>query len=46
MTTKEVAAALFLSPRTVAGNLTRVYRKLGVRNRAELGNRLTATDDR
>jgi len=36
MTTKEVAAALFLSPRTVAANLTRIYRKLGVRNRAEL----------
>ena len=42
MTTKEVAAALFLSPRTVAGNLTRVYRKLGVRNRAELGHKLSA----
>jgi DNA-binding CsgD family transcriptional regulator len=40
MTTKEVAAALFLSPRTVAGNLTRVYRKLNVRNRAELVTRL------
>ena len=37
MTTKEVAAALFLSPKTVAANLTRIYRKLGVRNRAELG---------
>lgn len=43
MTTKEVAAALFLSPRTVAGNLTRIYRKLGVRNRAELGNRIQFT---
>ncbi|HEY3005545.1 MAG TPA: AAA family ATPase [Kribbellaceae bacterium] len=44
MTTKEVAAALFLSPRTVAGNLTRVYRKLDVRNRAELVTRLQSVD--
>ena len=34
--------ALPQSP-TVAGNLTRIYRKLGVRNRAELGNRIQFT---
>ncbi|MFN6122806.1 MAG: response regulator transcription factor, partial [Actinomycetes bacterium] len=32
----EIAAELHLSVRTVESNLTRVYRKLGVRSRAEL----------
>ncbi len=35
-TNREVAAALFLTERTVAGHLTRVYAKLGVRSRTEL----------
>jgi DNA-binding CsgD family transcriptional regulator len=35
-TNKEVAAALFLSPRTVEAYLRQVYRKLGVRSRTEL----------
>jgi DNA-binding CsgD family transcriptional regulator len=39
-TNREVAAALFLGERTVAGHLTRVYAKLGVRSRAELARRL------
>jgi DNA-binding CsgD family transcriptional regulator len=34
--TKEVAAQLFLSPKTVEGHLSRIYGKLGVRSRAEL----------
>lgn len=33
---KEVAAALFLSEKTVEANLTRIYAKLGVRSRTEL----------
>jgi DNA-binding CsgD family transcriptional regulator len=33
---REVAAALYLTPKTVEFHLTRVYRKLGVRSRAEL----------
>jgi DNA-binding NarL/FixJ family response regulator len=33
---KEIAAALFVSERTVESNLTRAYRKLGVRSRTEL----------
>jgi DNA-binding CsgD family transcriptional regulator len=33
---KEVAAALFLSRKTVEHTLTRVYAKLGVRSRVEL----------
>ncbi|MCZ8378291.1 LuxR C-terminal-related transcriptional regulator [Mycobacterium sp. CPCC 205372] len=40
MTNREVAAALFISPKTVEANLARIYRKLGIRSRAELG-RLT-----
>jgi DNA-binding CsgD family transcriptional regulator len=39
-TNREVAAALFLGERTVAGHLTRVYAKLGVRSRSELARRL------
>ncbi|MDR9373156.1 helix-turn-helix transcriptional regulator, partial [Conexibacter sp. JD483] len=43
MTNREVAAALFLSPKTVEAHLARVYRKLGIRSRAELGSRLAAS---
>jgi DNA-binding CsgD family transcriptional regulator len=38
----EVAAELSLSPNTVAWNLSKVYRKLGVRSRTELASRMTA----
>ena len=34
--TREAAAALFLSPKTVEYHLRHVYVKLGVRSRAEL----------
>jgi DNA-binding CsgD family transcriptional regulator len=37
LTNREVADAAFLSPRSVEGVLARVYRKLGIRSRAELG---------
>ena len=40
-TNRQVAAALFLSRRTVEDNLARVYRKLGVSSRAELGVAMT-----
>jgi ATP/maltotriose-dependent transcriptional regulator MalT len=36
-TNREVATALFMSPKTVEANLSRIYRKLGIRSRAELG---------
>jgi DNA-binding CsgD family transcriptional regulator len=40
MTNREAAAVLFISPKTVEANLARVYRKLGIRSRAELGQRM------
>jgi DNA-binding CsgD family transcriptional regulator len=39
-TRREVARALFMSPKTVEANLARVYGKLGIRSRAELGARM------
>ena len=39
-TNREVAAALFLAERSVAGHLSRVYAKLGVRSRTELARKL------
>ena len=40
LTNREVAARAFVSPKTVQANLTRVYRKLGISSRAELGARM------
>ena len=40
LTNREVAAHLFVSPKTVEANLSRVYRKLGIGSRAELGARM------
>ena len=37
---KDVAAELYLSPKTVEAHLTRVYRKLGVNSRTQLARRL------
>jgi DNA-binding NarL/FixJ family response regulator len=37
---KEVAAALFLSGKTIENNLSRIYAKLGVRSRTELARAL------
>jgi DNA-binding CsgD family transcriptional regulator len=39
-TNRQVAEALFVSPRTVEWNLSKVYRKLHVRSRAELAAKL------
>jgi DNA-binding CsgD family transcriptional regulator len=39
-TNVEVARALFISPKTVEVHLANVYRKLGIRSRAELGRRI------
>jgi ATP/maltotriose-dependent transcriptional regulator MalT len=37
MTNREIAATMLISPKTVERNLSRVYRKLGIRSRADLG---------
>jgi DNA-binding CsgD family transcriptional regulator len=42
----EVAARLSLSPNTVAWNLSKVYRKLGVRSRTELAAHVASTPRR
>lgn len=39
-TYREAAAELFISPKTVQWNLSKVYSKLGIRSRAELPARL------
>lgn len=41
---KEVAAALFVSPKTVEWNLTKIYRKLGVRSRGQLATHVRRGD--
>jgi DNA-binding CsgD family transcriptional regulator len=41
-TNREVADALFISVKTVDSNLSRIYRKLGVRSRTELARKLPA----
>jgi DNA-binding NarL/FixJ family response regulator len=38
----EIAAELFMGLRTVEAHLSRIYRKLSVRSRTELGRMLTA----
>jgi DNA-binding CsgD family transcriptional regulator len=40
LTNREVGARLFMSPKTVEANLARVYRKLDIHRRAELGAKL------
>jgi DNA-binding NarL/FixJ family response regulator len=40
LTNREIADRTFVSPKTVEVNLTRIYRKLGVRSRAALAGRL------
>jgi DNA-binding CsgD family transcriptional regulator len=45
MTNRDVAAALFISLKTVEANLTQIYRKLGIRSRAQLAQRLRSGSD-
>jgi DNA-binding CsgD family transcriptional regulator len=40
LTNRQVAEQSFVSPKTVEANLARVYRKLGISSRAELGARM------
>jgi DNA-binding CsgD family transcriptional regulator len=44
-TNREIASALFLGERTVAGHLTHIYAKLGIRSRTDLARQLPARAD-
>jgi DNA-binding CsgD family transcriptional regulator len=44
LTNSDVGAALYISPKTVEVHLSRIYRKLGIRSRAELGRRIDQLD--
>jgi len=44
LTNRQVAQELFISPKTVEANLAKVYRKFGIRSRAELGARMAARE--
>jgi DNA-binding NarL/FixJ family response regulator len=46
MTNRAVAAALFVSPKTVEATLSRAYRKLGITSRTQLGVRMSSLTDR
>ena len=43
-TNREAAAALFLSPKTIEMHLSRVFRKLGLRSRAELARQYATAE--
>ena len=45
MRNHEIAAQLFLSDKTVEANLSRSYRKLGVRSRTELAAAMVRADE-
>jgi len=45
LTTKEIAEIAFLAPKTVGNVLGRVYRKLSISSRAELGARMSRRGD-
>jgi DNA-binding CsgD family transcriptional regulator len=40
LSNQDIAAALFVSAKTVEANLTRIYRKLAIRSRSQLNARL------
>jgi DNA-binding NarL/FixJ family response regulator len=46
MTNRDIAAAIFVSPKTVEVNLSRIYRKLSIRSRAELHQALQARTEK
>ena len=40
LSNRDVAASLYISAKTVEAHLSRIYRKLGIHSRAELGRRI------
>jgi DNA-binding CsgD family transcriptional regulator len=44
LTTREAAAKLYLSPKTIEYHLRSVYRKLGIASRSELSDAFTRSD--
>ena len=44
MSNREIAAALFVTPKTVEVNLSRIYRKLNIRSRMELHRAFESPD--
>jgi DNA-binding NarL/FixJ family response regulator len=42
MTNREISERMFITVRTTEANLSRIYRKLGVRSRAELARDFAA----
>ena len=46
LTNRDIGAAVFISPKTVEANLARIYRKLGIHTRAELGRVVGQQTDR
>jgi DNA-binding CsgD family transcriptional regulator len=44
LSNREVAGRLFVSVRTVESNLSRIYRKLGVRSRTEMVRAMAARE--
>ncbi|WP_123024797.1 AAA family ATPase [Mycolicibacterium stellerae] len=44
LTNRNIAAAMFISPKTVESNLARIYAKLGIHSRAELGRHVAELD--
>lgn len=44
-TTREAAASLYITPKTVEFHLRNIYRKLGVRSRAELANTMRVQEE-
>jgi len=45
MTNRDIAQALFVTPKTVEVHLSSVYRKLGIASRAQLGDALRAAEN-
>jgi DNA-binding CsgD family transcriptional regulator len=45
LSNKEIATALFVTPKTVGTQLSRIYRKVGVHSRTQLARHLSREDD-